>query len=137
MQESLKFGSDLIQIQQNQIEILSRRENTDWEVRDYNRLAIYFRDRRYYLKRVTPENRGRIRFLLVPWSEDLQDNPWRIMTYDEAYVRERDSQVITEEFTTFRSILLIAAYPLLGFLPSGLKQRIQEWTPFDARMATR
>src|SRR5688572_21915587 len=83
-----RVGPDEISMSGDLVIIDAAREMPDWEVREFCRPAIYFRERRYFLLRRARSRGQRMRYELKPWEDD--ENPVRTITYDDQYVQERE-----------------------------------------------
>ncbi len=130
------FGSDRIVRKGGQILVYTGSEMPDWQVRIYRRIAVVLDDRVYFVAQKEDIDRRTIRYTLEPWPETLHDLPGRTIHYSEEYVRQRDrsrSNAIRRE-AMFHSLRLFK--PLIGFLPSSVKYRIEVRYGISARGAT-
>jgi hypothetical protein len=109
----------------------------DWRATRYRKTAVVFEDRTYFVATRTTLPGGWCRYLLQPWPEDLHDSPARTVLYDEAYVLEREERRRAQQKHEVRAVGLFAVAWLLGFLPSGLKLRLNERYAIDPGTATR
>jgi hypothetical protein len=74
---------------------------------------------------------GGWRYVLEPWPEDRHEAPGNVVHYDEGYVHERDALRREQE-----AVGLWMISPLLGFLPSGTKLRLNERYGFHPVVVT-
>jgi hypothetical protein len=117
-------GPDCAIIQDDILHIYARRAMPDWTVREFQRQAIFFQGRKYYLRLAEPAPRPyAARYELAPWPEDLHEQSNRSFAYDEAFVAERDRQALAQGARSLGHACLLPFYPFLGFFWSGFKDR--------------
>lgn len=96
----------------------------DWPIREFSRVPILIRGERFYLRSKSPtRSDGRIVYELCPWPENVQGPSPAPVTYDEAYVCERDAAARFSKRTNLLWVILCPLYPMLGLLWSGFKNR--------------
>jgi hypothetical protein len=134
--EELRIGPDLVRIEAGNLALYSRRDMSDWVVREFCRPDIWFQEQRFYLcARQSVRGPFRWKYTLCPWQvEDLEAVPYSIH-YSDLYVQERERQYKSELATGSARHLLLPAYPFLGFLWSGLKDHLES-LGFNARSIT-
>ncbi len=135
--ESAEIGSDKVLFHGESVIIYAAREMSDWQVREFCRIPIFFRGRKYYLMRksrmAAPYAMG---YELAPWPDEFQGESKLSITYGEEYVAERDRFAGDDRRNEFHRLVLLAFYPLLGFLWSGFKDRRLERFGFIPRSIT-
>jgi hypothetical protein len=122
----LTVGGDSVLFKDGEVVIYSSYDMEDWKVTKYRKAAIFFKDKKYFLTRKSKLEDGTFRYKLKEWPEDHVDLPSKSIVYDEEYVAERDTIHIKVERIKKISLLMKIIYPLLGFLPSRLKERLQD-----------
>jgi len=132
----LHVGPDLVRIEDGILVIYSRRHMPDWVVREFCRPALWFQDRKFYLRSRESVRGSRCwKYALCLWPEsDLESAPYSIC-YTEAYVQERERQFRSEFAAGSGRQLLLPFYPFLGFFWSGLKDNLGA-LGFNARSTT-
>src|SRR6185436_762044 len=133
---ALSIGSDKVWFVDGSVIILAAHE-MDWEVRGFSRAAIYFRDKKYFLIDEERQKRGRVRYKLAPWPDTLHDLPSSNVTYDEAYVQQREQDCRKAGHIGIARTLAFPFYPLLGFFSSGFKAVILDELGFNAASITK
>ena len=134
--DKVHVGPDLVRIEGDFLVIYSRRYMADWVVREFCRPAIWFQDQKFYLhSRRSVRGSRRWKYLLSPWPESDYDSSPYAIHYSEAYVRERESQCHSEFAALSVRHVLLPLYPFLGFLWSGLKDKLGAFG-FNARSIT-
>lgn len=134
--QELRVGPDLVRIEAGYLVVYSRRDMSDWTVREFCRPDIWFQDQRFYLcARQSAGRPFRWKYTLCPWPvEDLEAVPYTIC-YSELYVQERERQFQSELAASSAHQFLLPAYPFLGFFWSGLKDHLES-LGFNARSIT-
>lgn len=121
----ITVGPDTVHLIGDTVTIFAVHPMSDWTVREFCLPPIYFQDRKYYLKRKLPGPPPyAFRYELAPWHSDLGTESSRVITYDEAYVEQREHDLKIGVKHEFIRNALIPFYPLLGFCWSGFKQRV-------------
>jgi hypothetical protein len=121
---SFRIGPDCAIIQDDILHIYARRAIPDWTVREFQRQAIFFQGRKYYLRLAEAAPRPyAVRYELAPWPDDLHEQSKQSFAYDEAFVAERDRQALGQGARSLGRACLLPLYPFLGFLWSGFKDR--------------
>ncbi len=124
--ESWVFGPDKIFFEDDNLNIVSPVDMDDWVITKYRRLVIGFRDCDYYL---VSKEKGEDRlyyYLLKPWSDNKGDIPGRKISYDQEYVLEREKYRRLSRIYGGIAIALIPLIPVLGFLWSRTKLRLND-----------
>lgn len=126
--EAGRVGPDVVRIEDGVLVIYSKRDMPDWVVREFKRPAIRFKGHKFYLRAKTAaESPFRWKYTLWPWTaDDLEVPPYEI-DYNDDYVRERESEFKGRVAADSVHWSLMPLYPFLGFLWSGLKDRLQEF----------
>jgi hypothetical protein len=109
-----------------------------WEVRSFRRTAIQFRGARYFVA-AKEKTRGGFRYVLEPWPEGApgaDDLGGAVVEYDEGFVRVRDGERVARAAASGVHLLLVPLYPLIGFLPGAVKQRLEDGYGVSAERAT-
>lgn len=123
--DALAVGVDKVWAEGETIFILSTREMQEWRIREFQRMPIYFRGSKYYLRNKTQAMRPFVvRYELAPWPQDFHDQSSRFVTYDEDYVAQREAGSRSEVKAEWVRSCLLPFYPFLGFLWSGFKERV-------------
>lgn len=123
--ETVKVGPDLVTITEAQVSIDAACEMSEWQVREFGRIPIYFRDKKYFLRqKAAAQKPYKIRYILEPWPAEATGTTQAWLNYDEQTVAERDSAARGEKAGEVAGAFLILVYPLLGFLWSGTKDRL-------------
>ncbi len=112
-------------ISDTEVVIEAKHETADWEVRNTNAPAIYFRDKKYLLvEKGEARPPYKVRYVLRPWPAGKIPNPKMFLTYGEDSVAERDSSRRGEALNEVMWVCLLPLYPFLGLLWSGAQQRL-------------
>ncbi len=98
----------------------------DWKATRYRKTAVVFEERTYFVASRTALSGGVWRYVLAPWPDDLHDAPGRTIHYGEPYVLERDQTRREQGRLERKAVGLYFLTWLLGFLPSGVKLRLNE-----------
>jgi hypothetical protein len=124
-EREIKVGPDRVLVSDKEIIIDARRAFVDWDVREINQVPVYFEDKKYYLveKRKGEPPFG-VRFVLLPWPEDLTTCAKGFHTYDEETVAAREGQHRGSQRDDLVRALLMPFYPLMGYLWSGTQRRL-------------
>jgi hypothetical protein len=120
-----RIGRDLVRIEDGVLVIYSQRDMPDWVVREFKRPAIRFKGHKFYLRaKSAAEKPFRWKYTLWPWTADMLEMPPYEIDYGEEYVRAREAEF--KDGATADSVhwSLMPLYPLLGFLWSGLKEKL-------------
>jgi hypothetical protein len=130
------LGPDRVQHHGEQLIVQTGREMDDWVVRNYRKTTILFEGRRYYIARKEVLSPGRISYFLEQWPERSNEMPGKTIFYDLEYVQERDRTFLLEQRHAWQRYLLLPFLPLIGFLFSPTKQRIEDSYGISARTTT-
>lgn len=129
-------GPDLVRIEDGVLVIYSKRDMSDWVVREFKRPAIWFKGHKFYLRaKSAAEKPFCWRYTLWPWTAEMLEMPSYEIDYDEDYVRAREAEF--KDGATMDAVhwSLMPVYPLLGFLWSGVKDWLQDYG-FNPRSVT-
>jgi hypothetical protein len=101
-------------------------EMPDWRITRYRKAAVVYREQVYFIEAKTPLPAGGCRYLLKPWPHDANDPAGLTIHYDQDYVRERDALRLRQAQLEGEAGVLLLLTPLLGFLPSTVKLRLND-----------
>jgi hypothetical protein len=119
-------GSDRFVVKGDTVVLYAACRMLDWKTTRYRKTAVVWRDRTYFVESQGPVTGAGWRYVLAPWPEDLHDTPGRVVHYDARYVQERDALRREQQALERSAVGLWAISPLLGFLPSRVKLRLNE-----------
>ena len=126
--EAAKVGPDVARIENGVLVIYSKRDMSEWVVREFKRPAIWFREHKFYLRAKVPAAKPyRWKYTLWPWTDDDLEVPPYEIDYHEDYVRERESGFKRRLAADSVHWSLLPLYPFLGFLWSGVKDWLQDF----------
>ena len=132
-----KIGPDRAGFEGELLIIDARRAIPEWSVREFNRQAIYFRDKKYYLRRQSPgQPPFAMRYELAPWPADQPEQSIQFSVYDKDLVARRDRAAAGSFWQNVAWALLLPFFPVLGFLWSGVKTRVLQPLGFSPRSLT-
>jgi len=135
--DSVKIGSDRVIFRGGSVIVYASRLMEDWQVREFCQIPVFFRGRKYHIKRKSRVDPPYVlAYELELWPAEYQGESTLSITYDERYVNQRDQQSRTEGREEFTHLALLAVYPLLGFLWSDFKDRRLERFGFQPRSIT-
>jgi hypothetical protein len=97
----------------------------DWEVRKYRPTKIIIADRPYVITAKHVIESKKLIYRLEPWGTRV-DIPGRVICYDEQYVRTREAEYKSRPGRERGYRLLAPAYPLIGFVWSSSKAKLEE-----------
>ena len=102
------MGPDLLRIEGGVLAIYSRRNMSDWTVREFYQPAIWFQDQKFFLSAKQSLARPRRwRYALSPWPEDRPQSSSGSIFYTEDYVHARERACRSAlACTTVRCLLL-------------------------------
>jgi hypothetical protein len=123
---SFEIGSDTAWFEARRLVIDAARDMPDWEVRQHRKPQIRFRSHVYFPVERVEGKWGRVRFVLEPWPEGSTDVPGPRIDYDESYVLERDGTARRSLAGAGLGPLLYLTFPLLGLLPSAIKEQLEQ-----------
>jgi hypothetical protein len=133
----IKVGPDKVQVGPDSVIIFSTRIMSEWTIREFCRVPIYFQSRKFFLLRKAPAPAPfAMRYELACWTADLPNETTRFINYDEAYVVEREREFKSNFRNGHLHSALFCLYPLLGFFWSGFKERVLGPIGFEARSIT-
>jgi hypothetical protein len=123
--EKVAVGPDRVEITATQVIIDARHPMTDWQVREYSRIPIYFRDKKYFLRQKSAGQKPwAVRYLLEPWPADNKEIPPTTFDYNEEVVKEREAAIRGGHFEDVVKAALLLVYPLVGLLWSKTKDSL-------------
>jgi hypothetical protein len=129
----LSIGPDKLLFAGESVIICAAREIADWEVREFCRPAIYFQNKKYFLKqKFFGEAPNAFHYELAPWPSNVHEESKLSFTYDESFVADRDRQFRCQRGDEWVRYILLPCYPVLGFLWSGFKERVLSRFGFNA-----
>jgi hypothetical protein len=106
----------------------------DWDVREFSRIAVFFQERKYYLRTQSDAQPPyRVRYELWPWPPERLDPPAKLITYDQAYVKERERDARDERRLQGLQYALYLLSPILGFLWAKTKERLCSHVGLNSR----
>ncbi len=129
-----RIGSDHVTREGKRLLITTHAPMEDWAIRPYHRHRITFEGTPYALVDKRTEG-SQVRYVLEPW-DDPNEPPAKEWTYDEAYVNDRDARRKKDVTAAGVRPLVSALNPLIGFLPSPVKRRLDVRNGICARHAT-
>jgi hypothetical protein len=106
-----------------------------WTVGKHRKTLIVVRGLTYAVAEATPSNGG-WQYVLTRWAPPPHELPGRIITYDDAYARDREMEARAFEASQRVRWVLLPLSPLLGFLPRVAKARLHERYGFEPRGLT-
>jgi len=119
------IGPDLVRIEGDALAIYSQRDMPDWSVREFSQPVIWFQEQKFFLRtKESIAGSHRWRYGLSPWPEPERQSPPYAIFYSEEYVAGREQACRSARAFGTGRCLLLPLYPLLGFLWSGLKDRL-------------
>jgi hypothetical protein len=133
---SRRVGPDRLTIGDDRLVIHSPADMRDWDVREHRRPLIHFDGRTWRLDRKAPCGGDAIRYELKPWSPSHLELPGVEIRYGPDYVarRERERALRARRDRIAPGLGLIS--PLIGFLGSRAKRRIEQAYGINAATAT-
>ena len=131
--EAFDLGRDHVEVSAHAVVIHTARPMGDWQVREFCRIPIWFRGRKYYVRRKWAAANGphRYAYELGPWPDDLHEEAPLKITYDELYVALRDEDHRRDRASAAGRLLLMPFFPLLGFGWSRFKDHTLERFGFN------
>lgn len=127
-QQYVQIGPDLVRIENGVLAIYSKRDMADWVIREFKRPAIWFKEHKFYLRAKTPADPPfRWKYTLWTWTSDILEIPPYEIHYDEEYVRERELEFRSRLAADSVHWSLMPLHPFLGFLWSGVKDRLVDY----------
>jgi len=129
-------GRDVILRKGEQLVVCSKMDMDEWEVGDMRKTAIYINDEYWFIIGKQFSSTGEVRYLLDPWHDAMREIPRRVIRYDENYVSARDEVEKARRLESSIYPILHILRGLIGFLPSGVKGKIEDKFGVSARGAT-
>jgi hypothetical protein len=123
--ETIKVGPDDVLITETQVVINAKHAMTDWQIREFCRIPIYFRERKYFLAQKSAAQKPfAVCYVLEPWPEDNHEISRATFDYNEEVVSEREAAVRGGHFEAVVRAVLLLCFPLLGILWSKTKDKL-------------
>jgi hypothetical protein len=123
--EKVKVGPDQVEITATQVIIDARHPMTDWQVREYTRLPIYFRDKKYFLRqKIAGQKPYAMRYILEPWPEDSKGISGATFDYNEEVVKDREAAIRGGHYEDVGKAVLLLFFPVAGMLWSNTKDKL-------------
>jgi hypothetical protein len=123
--EKIAVGPDQVEITATQVIINARHPMPDWQVREYSRIPIYFRDQKYFLRQKSAGQKPfAARYLLELWPADNKEIAPTTFDYNEEVVKEREAAIRGRHFETVVQAALLLVYPLVGLFWSKTKDNL-------------
>lgn len=120
----VKNGRDEVHFEGQKVSIYAA-EEMDWPVREFCKVPIWFRGQKYYLRsKRRVEGQRPMLYELWPWPADLHEESPNAVTYNEAYVAERDREATSGRSRDWWHLALLPFYPLLGLCWSRFKNEV-------------
>jgi len=116
----IQIGPDQVTVTDEEVRIEAKHEMPDWDVREHNRVPIYFEDKKYFLierRKVQPPYA--FCYVLKPWPQGQHTSTKLFHSYDAEAVAERDSTRRSGRRDELIHYGLLPLYPFLGLLWSG------------------
>jgi hypothetical protein len=130
------MGEDRILSKGDHLVIHSKVDMHEWDVGQTRKTVIYINGGYWYLVGKQFSTTEGVIYLLEPWPNVMREIPARIIEYDEEYVRARDRTVGKMRLYGRIGVVLYLMRALIGFLPSGIKTKIEMKFGLSARYAT-
>jgi hypothetical protein len=125
--EEFDLGPDRVVVSAGEVTIYTPRPMDGWEVREFCRIPIWFRDHKFFVRRKWQvEGARRYAYELGPWPDDLHEESPIKIKYDELYVALRDEAHRRDMGSELGRLVLLPFYPFLGFGWSRFKDRTLE-----------
>jgi len=131
-----RIGEDRILRKGKQLVVCSKVDMGEWKVREIRKTVIYINDEAWCLVAKQFSAKEEVRYILDPWPDIASEIPGRIIRYDEEYVSARDNAVKKMRLEARIGPFLYLMSPLIGFLPSRIKAKIEANFGVSARSAT-
>jgi len=131
-----RIGNDRILLKGDRLIVCSIVDMEEWRVQQIRKIGICIDDELWQLTEKQYRAKNHVRYFLAPWPEFEKEIPGRIIRYDEEYVRARDEAAKKRKIEAVVGPILSLFKPLVGFLPSRLKSRLEEKCGVPARNAT-
>ena len=122
----LHVGPDLVRLENGFVVIYSPRDMDGWCLREFCRPIIWFQEQKLFL-RAKESVRGtrRWKYSLDRWPEDDHHPAPFSITYSAEFVAVREAAFHSQQTRTTAGQLLLPLSPLLGFLWSRTKRRLE------------
>jgi hypothetical protein len=123
--EKIKVGPDDVTIDGNQVIIHAKHVMADWQVREYCRVPIYFRDKKYFLaQKGAAQKPYAMRYVLEAWPADNNEISRSALDYNEEVVAQREAAVRGAHLDDVVRAALLLCFPFLGMLWSKTKDKL-------------
>jgi len=134
--ESRRIGPDRLTIGEDRLVIHSPADMDGWDVREHRKPLIHFDGRTWQLERKLPCPGDTMRYELTPWSPPHLELPGLEIRYGADYVERREAERALQRRRDRIAPGLGLISPLIGFLGSEAKRRIQAAYGIDPATAT-
>jgi hypothetical protein len=127
-QNVVHIGPDQVTMTAEEVIIEAKHEMSDWDVREFDKVPVYFEDKKHYLadkRRAKPPYA--FRYVLKPWPEGQHTGSRLFHTYDAEAVAEREGNHRTGIRDDVIRCYLLLLYPFLGLLWSGMQNRLNRF----------
>ena len=123
---TLNIGQDRVVVESDRLLVVSRANMDGWEVRRHRHTAIRFDGRIWRVSSRSAFAGGMVHYELIPLSEQEQDVAGSMIDYTPVYVERRDREARSRRDRQRGFVLLGTVSPLVGFLGSRTKGRLEE-----------
>ena len=130
-----RVGEDTIVRKGDRLVLYSKVDMEDWVVLHTRKTAIYINDEAWCLVG-KQSSAGEVCYILEPWPDVTSEVSGRVVRYSERYVRFRDEAVKQRRRENGIGAVLYYLRFLIGFLPSGVKAKIETAFGVPAKNAT-
>ena len=131
-----RIGSDTLLRKGDQLIVCSRADMDEWQIRQTRKTIIQINGEDWCLVGKQYTAAKEVRYFLDPWPDLIKEIPGRRIRYDEEYVRARNEAMNKRRLESRIGPILHYLKPLIGFLPSCVKLRIESDFGIPARNAT-
>jgi hypothetical protein len=132
----MRVGDDMVLRKGEQLIICSKSDMDEWQIQQTRKTAIYVDDEVWCLVEKRRTATKEVRYMLEPWPDHLHQIPGRRITYNEDYVKTRNEAQRKRRIEAGIGPVLYFFRAFIGFLPSGLKSRLESEFGVPARNAT-
>ena len=131
-----RVGDDSILRNGEQLVVCSKADMDEWEVREKRKTVIYINNEAWHVVGKQFYAKDEVRYLLDPCLDVTREIPGRIIRYNDEYVRARDEAEKKRRMESWTYPVFYLLTPLIGFLPSCVKAKIESNYGVSARNAT-
>jgi len=108
----------------------------EWRASRFRPTVVLFEGERFAVRAHHHESRGPHRYELELWPDEGVEPPGAVVEYDADFVRRRGQRQSVERASGVLSLATVPITPLLGFLPSAWKTRLERRFGLHAVAAT-